>query len=133
MTRSLITGGFGFISSYLTPLLLQAGHEVILLDITSNEGMLAQLGDEVKAVRASVADWAQLAAAVRDTRPDIIFHAGALLPPASEDYPQAAFPVNIEGSYNVLEAAAPLRCGTGRVRQQRGLLRAGCPSRACAQ
>ena len=105
MTRSLVTGGFGFIGRYLTSLLLKAGHKVTLLDISSNAGMLAQLGDEVKAVRASVADWAQMAAAVRDTHPDIIFHAGALLPPTSEDYPQAAYQVNIEGSYNVLEAA----------------------------
>ncbi len=105
MTRSLITGGFGFISSYLTPLLLQAGHEVILLDISSNAAFLAQLDGAVTAVRASVADWAQMAAAVSDTRPDIIFHAGALLPPTSEEYPQVAYQVNIEGSYNVLEAA----------------------------
>ena len=105
MTRSLITGGFGFISSYLTPLLLKEGHEVTLLDITSNERLLAQLGGDVKAVRASVADWAQLAAAVNETRPDIIFHSGALLPPASEEYPQASYQVNIEGTYNVLEAA----------------------------
>lgn len=105
MTRSLVTGGFGFISRYLTPLLLDAGHKVTLLDITSDAGLLAQLGGEVKAVRASVADWAQMAAAVSETRPDTIFHAGALLPPASEEYPQAAFQVNIEGTYNVLEAA----------------------------
>ncbi len=105
MTRSLITGGFGFIGRYLTPLLLKAGHEVTLLDISSDAAFLAELGGEVTAVRASVADWAQMAAAVKDTRPDIIFHAGALLPPASEEYPQAAFRVNIEGSYNVLEAA----------------------------
>ena len=105
MTRSLITGGFGFISRYLTLLLLEAGHKVTLLDITSDEAFLAPLGGEVKAVRASVADWAQVAAAVSDTRPDIIFHAGALLPPTSEQYPQAAFHVNIEGTYNVLEAA----------------------------
>ncbi len=105
MTRSLITGGFGFISRYLTPLLLEAGHEVTLLDISSDAAMLAQLGGEVKAVRASVADWAQMAAAVSETHPDIIFHAGAVLPPTSEEYPQAAFQVNVEGSYNVLEAA----------------------------
>lgn len=105
MTRSLITGGFGFISRYLAPLLLEAGHAVTLLDITSDEAWLAQLGGEVKAIRASVADWPQVTAAVSDTRPDIIFHSGALLPPTSEDYPQAAFQVNIEGSYNILEAA----------------------------
>ena len=105
MTRSLITGGFGFIGRYLTPLLLEAGHKVTLLDITSDAAFLAQLGGAVTAVRTSVADWAPMAAAVSDTRPDIIFHAGALLPPTSEEYPQAAYQVNIEGSYNVLEAA----------------------------
>jgi threonine 3-dehydrogenase len=105
MTRSLVTGGFGFIGRYLTPLLLEAGHRVTLLDIATNAQWLAKLGDDVNAIRASVADWAQLAAAVSDTRPDVIFHSGALLPPASEEYPQAAFHVNIEGTYNVLETA----------------------------
>ena len=105
MTRSLVTGGFGFIGRYLTPLLLEAGHRVTLLDIATNAQWLAELGDEVNVIRASVADWAQLAAAVSDTRPDIIFHSGALLPPASEEYPQASYQVNIQGTYNVLETA----------------------------
>jgi len=58
----------------------------------------------VTAVRGSLSSWTQVADAVATSRPDEVFHCGAVLPPVSEASPQAAFEVNVTGTYNVLEA-----------------------------
>ena len=113
MTRSLITGGFGFIGRYLALLLAEAGREVVLFDVVSDETFLRRCGGRVSAIRGSLANWAQVLDAVSASKPDDIFHCGAVLPPGSEASPQAAFEVNIIGTYNVLEAARLL--GSSRV------------------
>ena len=110
MTRTLITGGFGFISRYLTPMLLEAGHDVALLDIATDSAFVAGLDRDVTVLRASVGNWAMVMDAVNSFHPDIIIHSGAVLPPLSEESPQLAFQVNIEGSYYILEAARLLGC-----------------------
>ncbi len=103
MSRSLITGGFGFIGRYLALMLAEAGREVVLFDVVSDDAFLRKAGERVTAARGSLSSWAQVADAVAATRPDEVFHCGALLPPASEASPQAAFEVNVVGTYNVLE------------------------------
>ena len=110
MTRTLITGGFGFISRYLAPMLLDDGHEVALMDVVTDNAFVSQLEREVTVFRSSVGNWGQVLDAVNTFRPDIIMHAGAVLPPLSEESPQLAFQVNIEGSYYVLEAARLFGC-----------------------
>ena len=105
MTRSLITGGFGFIGRYLTPMLLEEGHEVTLLDIAVDESFVSRFGGRVRAIRASVDNWSQMADAIRTVHPDVLFHSGAVLPPLSEQSPQMAFGANIQGTYYLLELA----------------------------
>ena len=113
MTRALITGGFGFIGRYLTQMLVQQGQEVVLFDVVSDDAFLRQAGDKVSGIKGSLANWAEVASAIATARPDYIVHSGAMLPPATETMPQAAFEVNITGSYNVLEAAR--LCNVNRV------------------
>lgn len=105
MTRSLITGGFGFIGRYLARQLLGEGHEVVLFDLVTNEEYLRQSGPQASAIRGTVADWAQVMDTVKRAQPDYLFHCGAALPPFSEESPQTAFQSNVVGTYNVLEAA----------------------------
>jgi nucleoside-diphosphate-sugar epimerase len=105
MTRTLITGGFGFIGRYLALMLAEAGHEVTLFDIAADDAFLKMGKGRIAAVRGSLANWAEVMDAVAKVRPEHIIHSGAVLPPASEASPQAAFEVNINGSYYVLEAA----------------------------
>jgi len=104
MTRTLITGGFGFIGRYLALMLAEAGHEVTLFDIVTDDAFLRKGNGRITAIRGSLANWAEVMDAVATVRPEHIIHSGAVLPPASEASPQAAFEVNIDGSYYVLEA-----------------------------
>jgi len=113
MTRTLITGGFGFIGRYLALMLMEAGHEVTLFDIATDEAFLKRGNGRITSIRGSLANWAEVMDAVAVARPDHIIHSGAILPPASEASPQAAFEVNVNGSYYVLEAARLL--GVARV------------------
>ncbi len=105
MSRSLITGGFGFIGRYLALMLAEAGREVALFDVASDDAFLRRGGGRVTSIRGSLSNWAQVMDAIAVSKPDDIFHCGALLPPGSEASPQAAFEVNIIGTYNVLEAS----------------------------
>ena len=105
MTRNLITGGFGFIGRHLALLLADAGHEVTLFDVVQDPAFLEKGGGRIKAIRGSLANWSEVMDAVVATKPDCIYQSGAMLPPASEVSPQAAFQVNIVGTYNVLEAS----------------------------
>jgi threonine 3-dehydrogenase len=105
MTRTLITGGFGFIGRYLALMLAEAGHEVALFDVVNDDAFLKKGDGRITAVRGSLANWAEVMNAVATVRPEHIIHSGAILPPASEASPQAAYEVNINGSYFVLEAA----------------------------
>jgi len=113
MTRSLVTGGFGFIGRFLTGQLLEAGDSVMLLDVVGDDAFLQGLEGDVRAVRGSVASWADVLEPCLQFNPDRIFHTGALLPPASESAPYNSFQVNIAGTFNVLEAAR--LCGVNQV------------------
>jgi threonine 3-dehydrogenase len=104
MGRSLITGGFGFIGYHLTNLLLEQGEEVAIFDVVG-ASRLGGAPEGVKVFRGDVSNWAQVLEAVKESGADCIFHAGAILPPVSEQSPQAAFAVNVTGTFNVLEAA----------------------------
>jgi len=111
MPRSLITGGFGFIGRYLALMLAEAGREVVLFDVASDDAFLHRGEGRVTSIRGSLSNWAQVMDAIAVSKPDDIFHCGALLPPGSEASPQAAFEVNIIGTYNVLEASRLLNVG----------------------
>jgi threonine 3-dehydrogenase len=112
MTRSLITGGFGFIGRYLALQLVDKGHEVTLFDIATDEEFVRRAGRNIRVVRGTLADWAEVLDVVLSTKPEFLFHTGAALPPYSELSPQAAFQSNVVGTFNVLESARLSGAGT---------------------
>lgn len=102
--RNLITGGFGFIGHHLMHLLLSQSEEVAIFDVAA-ASRLGPAPEQVRSFRGDISNWAQVADAVKESGADCIYHSGAMLPPASEQNPQAAYAVNVTGTFNVLEAA----------------------------
>jgi GDP-4-dehydro-6-deoxy-D-mannose reductase len=98
--RSFVTGGHGFVGTWLVRHLSDAGDEVT-----------APHADDV-----DILDAAALARAVADARPDAVYHlAGFAHVGQSWDRPAEVFRVNAEGTLNVLEAARLCPSGMPRV------------------
>ena len=104
--RVLVTGGAGFIGSHLVDRLAD-GNEVTVLDDLST-GTLRNLGQAPRRVhlkRASVNRSEVLAAAVEHQ--DVVYHLAAKTSvPESVANPRAYWTTNVEGTVNVLLAAA---------------------------
>jgi len=96
--RILLTGSSGWLGRYLAPRLREAGHFVIGLDVAPGENT---------DVLGSVSDRALVDRAFGEHGIEAVIHAGALHKPDIVRYPESAFQaVNVEGTRNLLEAAA---------------------------
>lgn len=93
--RALVTGASGFVGCHLVR-------------------HLATCGDEVTTSEAEITDPEALAADFKGCRPDAVYHLAAQADvKASFTAAAATLRVNVEGTFNVLDAA--LRAGAGRV------------------
>lgn len=102
--RILVTGGAGFIGSHLTRRLLQADHEVVVLDNLTT-GLRENIPPQAEFVSMDICDDG-LAAVVANGRFDAIVHLAAqTMVDASIREPAYDAQVNIQGTVNVLEAA----------------------------
>lgn len=106
--RALITGGAGFIGSHLAELLLEKGYCVTVLDNLCN-GRMANLetikrDPQFHFIKADIRRPAELKGIFSQI--DWVFHLAALpdLIPSIEK-PRDYFETNIDGTFNVLEAA----------------------------
>jgi UDP-N-acetylglucosamine/UDP-N-acetylgalactosamine 4-epimerase len=102
----LVTGGAGFIGSHLTHKLVELGAQVTVIDnlTTGFLDNLAPVLPSITFVQASVTD---LEACLQVTQgQQIIFHLAAQVSvPESVERPQLCHHVNVNGTFNMLEAA----------------------------
>lgn len=99
----LVTGGAGAIGSNLVARLLEAGHEVIVLDDLSS-GHRRLVPEGARFVEGSVTRLDDVTGAF-ETRPDYVLHLAALFANAnSVDHPQLDLEVNGGGTLRMLEA-----------------------------
>jgi len=110
MTRTLVTGGTGFIGSYVAQDLVEHGHDVVAYDLSTDTRILEKLdvADEVTVRRGDVSDPTDVVRAVRETGAERIVHLAALLTTTARENPRSALTVNVEGTNNVFEAARTL-------------------------
>jgi len=103
----LVTGGTGFLGSYVVEDLVDAGHDVVAYDLSTDPRILEKLGvaDDATIRRGDVSDLADLLRAVRETGATHVVHLAALLTNGARDNPRTALDVNVKGTNNVLEAA----------------------------
>lgn len=109
-TRSLVTGGAGFIGSHITETLLSLGGEVVVIDdlsggdVANFDSFREQAGDRLRFVEASILDKDKLTKAIDGCQ--FVFHQAALgSVPRSVEQPVRYNEVNTTGTLNVLEAA----------------------------
>jgi UDP-glucose 4-epimerase len=101
--RALVTGGAGFIGSHLGDALLDAGHEVVVLDNLST-GRRENVNGAAKLLEGDVADPEAVSQAVAGC--DVVFHQAALGSVArSVARPLDTDRVNTHGTLAVLSAA----------------------------
>lgn len=104
--KALVTGGAGFIGSNLVSLLLESGHEVVVLDDFSS-GYRDNLFPATRLVEGDVRDAAKLEEAAAGC--EVIFHLAASVGNTrSIEHPIEDSEINVLGTLRVLEAARHL-------------------------
>ncbi|MEX1248133.1 MAG: SDR family oxidoreductase [Anaerolineales bacterium] len=106
MARVLVTGGAGFIGSHLTQALVERGDHVRVLDnfSTGSAENLAGVKDKIVLVQGDLRNRVNVAEAVQDI--EVVFHLAAFVSvPASIEKPAECYPVNVNGTIELLEAA----------------------------
>lgn len=106
MTLALVTGGAGFIGSNMVRFLLDKGVEVRVLDNfeTGKRENLADIKQKVNVVEGDIRDKGTVSKAFDGV--SMVFHLAALgsVPRSMKD-PQTTHQVNVDGTFNVMEAA----------------------------
>jgi len=117
MSKVLITGGAGFIGSYVSRKLLEMGHEVVIYDafiqyISPLKSILKDytelrfqgIAEDIDFRRGDTRDKAHLRRIIMDTHPDKILHLAALpIADLSNKHSEEALTSILEGAVNVLE------------------------------
>jgi nucleoside-diphosphate-sugar epimerase len=117
MSRTiLVTGGSGFIGSYVLELLAERGDTAINFDIRppgpEAAWRLKSVAGRIQFVEGTVADWSHVVAALRKYRPETIIHTAAITNPVLlSRQPSLALKVMVEGTFNILEAARLFEIG----------------------
>ena len=103
MTKTLVTGGAGFIGSHITDRLIKEGHNVVVLDNLST-GFKKQVNPKAKFVKADIKNFGEIKKYFKGI--DYVFHlaAKARIQPSIID-PAPTFYDNVIGTLNVLLSA----------------------------
>lgn len=101
--KVLVTGGFGNIGSSAVEALCEAGHEVAVLALRRRGHARAARASRVAVHWGDVRRADDVAAALGGC--DAVVHLAAILPPESDERPEQARSVNVDGTRAVIEAA----------------------------
>ena len=104
MTRVLITGGTGFLGSYLAALLDQRGDDVVRTCLVDPDPFLRDRAAHGRIEHLDVTDRAEVDRVMEAVRPELVFHfAGQPYVQPSWEDPVGTFRINIDGTVHLLE------------------------------
>ncbi len=102
MARVLVTGGAGYIGSYVVKLLGEIGHDIVVYDNLSTGHRWAVLYG--KLVVADLSDYRTLCDVFSSFKPDAVMHfAASIVVPESVERPLKYYKNNLSNSINLLE------------------------------
>ncbi len=105
--KTIVTGGAGFIGSHLVDLLLENGHNVTVLDnfSTGRPANLVHVKNKIELIECDLAQRGKWESAFDNV--DYVYHLAALadIVPSIQN-PEAYFQANVNGTFNVLQAAS---------------------------
>lgn len=104
----LVTGGTGFIGSYIVRELLQKNEKVVTFDNLPSNTIKDVLSKEelasISQVTGDISSFQELAKAIHEHKVERVVHLASLLHPKCDANPEQAINVNIIGQQNMLEA-----------------------------
>ncbi len=106
--RALVTGGAGFIGSYLVPRLLEKGMKVVVFDMAPEPAALEPVRNRITYVRGDLASDADLYRVMLRERITDVFHLGAILAGPCEENPVYGFRINFHATQTLLDASIAL-------------------------
>ena len=110
--KILVTGGAGFIGSWVVDTFLEEGHEVVVLDDLST-GREENLSKGAQFVKGDIRDLENVDRIISDFKPDIIDHHAAQIDVRkSVENPMHDAGINIIGTLNLIESS--LKHGVGK-------------------
>jgi UDP-glucose 4-epimerase len=103
--KLLVTGGAGYIGSIVARLLLDDGHEVVVLD-NLERGHREAVARDARLIEADLTDRSAVDAALEEGFDGVLHFAALALVTESVSHPERYWRTNVGGSLNLLEAMA---------------------------
>jgi UDP-glucose 4-epimerase len=101
--KLLVTGGAGYIGSIVSRQLLDAGHEVVVLD-NLERGHREAIAPQARFVHADLRDADAVGAVLADGCDGVLHFAALALVAESVSHPERYYRTNVQGTLNLLEA-----------------------------
>ncbi len=105
MGFTLITGGSGFLGTYLTRKLVETGRKVIILDITETHSLLFDSLRQIRCIRSDLTNAEDLSRIFSTYPISDVYHVAARVGPQAEENLLETFHNNVQGTINLLEAS----------------------------
>lgn len=103
--KILVTGGAGFIGSWVSDVFIQEGHQVLIIDDLSS-GSKENLPKEAEFIECDIRNFKKVEEIISDFKPDVIDHHAAQIDVRkSVENPMHDAEINIVGTLHLIESA----------------------------